>query len=1413
MHRKRNAIWSVLVAMMTAVLMVASGVLPSVGRASQTASSGAQTSATQLNLVLSGYDWHYASVSWAPGTKDACYESYTLYYGSSSSGPWSEYESWTNSATTEDDANIGGGHYVMVTDTDCLGSQDSNSVFIPSTPVPTLSYTVNSPTSITLSWNNPEELGGNLYFTEYQLYRSLSGGSYSNIETFGNGGTTSYTDTGVNLASESASYYVNYWIGCHSLSSEGNSACPTSFLDSQFSNTVSIPEEFEFSVSPSSTSGSASQTGSFSLTGTTTVTSGTAEPVSCAVTVPSNYPGNVNYPESCSGTPNYNWKVSFVPTTSTNPGQYVFTFTFTATGATTQQFSFTLTVSGQSPTIVSGPSANLNPVPMGTQTTISVTATGTGTLTYNWGGSAFPPGCSNPGSVASWGCTPSSSAAGNQYAITVTVSNSYSPSATGSFTLTVSSGSTQWSTDPNFAGPRWSPTITLTVPTGLFSSSQITVAINTAILLPATGVSIPTYTADIAHYFGVTLSSTDTSVAFAVLTLQVSVGGSLGGLVPLIQLLNQAYNDTFAYVFGPLNLLPDIHSFLDQSLSLDLFGYFEGKGYQPSLFDTLATVAQTVATLGADLLKGSDALSTVATLVADIDKQINVGAGILEPVGSSGTFTPVVSFSLDDLSKLLTALSGSLGALDKLHEYQVDMILDTIGFCGEPEDVPGDVVHLAQYVLTAVDVTLDIAIPNNAFTQVVDVITTIVDPAGDTIQPSVVLSSQGPTGSPVGLNLSTGQMDWEVDGAGFVIESGNASGYGLPVSTDNYTDVIVAPSAGAQVSLDAVGPTLSVSVPYGLTVYGGLNGTSSGAAGFVTVGSIAAGVMASFSGAAQDLNATLTNALGLAGIVMTEVNGTVTVSGQSSGVTQTGSVVLQISLDWDAVLRTSVPLGPFELSFTAPQANGTSQIEIEAYGTGAVGTTALLPFVEYPVTFSELGLTPNTPWSVVLGGNTASSTGTTLAFSEPNGSYPYSVGTVPGYHATNPGNQIVVDGAPASVVLSFVPIGHKVVFKERGLPSGATWTVSGPRYAAGGVYNTAVVSPLGHPGEGLELNLSLPSGKDQFSSSVVSQAPGMWYAFSSASASSPLTVSTTLITVVLTFLPVGNATFTETGLNVTSFSAEGWCLTLTSALGGRGPPSFKGCALSPTLSSTPTSISTTGIAPGLWRYSIAVPIGYSICKSAGEGPTKCSAPGANWTKLASGTIAIGSGVNTHTANLVFLPVYERITFRLVGFPAGLVWSVMLFNYTQTASPIRIAGTAFTPTSGLNEIVFSVLQNKSAVYGFTVNTYYAETGWLPSIAAGYVQPSSAKTIVLTAIDARGSTVTLYPLEISPARPQPAGAAPIDRATGIVDIHGDQTLGEVAHLVISLGFIAVLVAARRELRKRTRVGSAPVGLRAC
>ncbi len=99
---------------------------------------------------------------------------------------------------------------------------------------------------------------------------------------------------------------------------------------------------------------------------------------------------------------------------------------------------------------------------------------------------------------------------------------------------------------------------------------------------------------------------------------------------------------------------------------------------------------------------------------------------------------------------------------------------------------------------------------------------------------------------------------------------------------------------------------------------------------------------------------------------------------------------------------------------------------------------------EFDVSFVESGLPSGVSWSVVLDDTRLYSSSSTITFSEPNGSYPYTVGGVPGWRVAtgNSTGLVEVQGGNQSVPVAFGPFAYSVTFDETGLPSGTNWTVT-----------------------------------------------------------------------------------------------------------------------------------------------------------------------------------------------------------------------------------------------------------------------------------------------------------------------------------------------------------------------------------
>ncbi len=140
----------------------------------------------------------------------------------------------------------------------------------------------------------------------------------------------------------------------------------------------------------------------------------------------------------------------------------------------------------------------------------------------------------------------------------------------------------------------------------------------------------------------------------------------------------------------------------------------------------------------------------------------------------------------------------------------------------------------------------------------------------------------------------------------------------------------------------------------------------------------------------------------------------VTVNGVTKSLTTNGGT--------DTLSFASEPNGTYAYSIAGNP--GWHQSTLPYSGTktvngGPLSVSVTYTQVTYAVTFTETGLTSGTSWSVTLNGVTKASTTSTITFTEPNGTYGYTVGTVPGYTATPSSGSVTVNGTTAAVSVKF----------------------------------------------------------------------------------------------------------------------------------------------------------------------------------------------------------------------------------------------------------------------------------------------------------------------------------------------------------------------------------------------------------
>ena len=117
---------------------------------------------------------------------------------------------------------------------------------------------------------------------------------------------------------------------------------------------------------------------------------------------------------------------------------------------------------------------------------------------------------------------------------------------------------------------------------------------------------------------------------------------------------------------------------------------------------------------------------------------------------------------------------------------------------------------------------------------------------------------------------------------------------------------------------------------------------------------------------------------------------------------------------------------------------GTVQVD----GAGVSVEASFTPST-YGIVFTESGLGAGLSWTVVLNGSSERSTGGPLEFPEPNGTYPYEISGIPGWHETSlpyRGN-VTLAGSNRTEAVDWYAVAYAVVFVGAGLPAGVDFGV------------------------------------------------------------------------------------------------------------------------------------------------------------------------------------------------------------------------------------------------------------------------------------------------------------------------------------------------------------------------------------
>ncbi len=144
-------------------------------------------------------------------------------------------------------------------------------------------------------------------------------------------------------------------------------------------------------------------------------------------------------------------------------------------------------------------------------------------------------------------------------------------------------------------------------------------------------------------------------------------------------------------------------------------------------------------------------------------------------------------------------------------------------------------------------------------------------------------------------------------------------------------------------------------------------------------------------------------------------------------------------------LSLDVPAGtyPFTVVNPAGYVASPSSGSVNVSGNYTVPLTfSPAPPTSTTVTVEETGLAAGTPWRVLFGGVSHSSSATSLTFSVTPGNYSFEFAPVANYTASPASGVATALGSTYLLLVTFAPVTYPVTFSETGLAAGTVWSVT-----------------------------------------------------------------------------------------------------------------------------------------------------------------------------------------------------------------------------------------------------------------------------------------------------------------------------------------------------------------------------------
>ena len=380
---------------------------------------------------------------------------------------------------------------------------------------------------------------------------------------------------------------------------------------------------------------------------------------------------------------------------------------------------------------------------------------------------------------------------------------------------------------------------------------------------------------------------------------------------------------------------------------------------------------------------------------------------------------------------------------------------------------------------------------------------------------------------------------------------------------------------------------------------------------------------------------------------------------------------------------------------------GLGAVFVSNLDGGTLSQVRTGPVTRYPLTFNESGLPTGTNWSIDLAGAIENSTNSTIGYSEPNGSYHFSVNKLPSYDPSPAGGTLVVYGAGATVQINYTFVqNYNVTFRANGLPTGTTWEVT--------------LNGTSQRGSTSTLTFLESNGTYAFQ---VGSVPG----FTPQPASGSVVVAGLALSNVVNFSADRyNATFIPRGLS----GGTTWSVTLNNTtLAGTGRLTF-------------------GLVDGNYTFAVGAVTGYTF------------SPGA-------GTVDV-AGANVSVTIRFYATVYA-VTFTETGLATATNWSVTFNGTLLSGTTVNLSfpatdgdysyfvgavtGYTASPTSGETSVDggnLSISINFSAVlYNVTFSEVGLGPGTLWSVVFEGVTFSGYGTSLTTSV-----TDGIYPFTVPP-----------------------------------------------------------------